>query len=256
MQHEYGFGRLFAPDARDRRFTLGPALASALEFFPKGIPEGSRHFFSGAVKNQHNTGTCVAFGTGAKINAAPIMQPLPMSEYDFYRGIVSRDEWRENDHEASAPDSGLQSGTSVRASAKYAQELGLIEEYRWAEDVEQGRAFILIGLGGLVGGFTWKSNMMDTDSEGFVSFTGQTVGGHCIYINGWNDRVKRGGRYVRAARAQNSWGTNWGQQGRFWILEDDLQKMIADDGELCAMLENRLAARRPEDSVGGDPAKR
>jgi C1A family cysteine protease len=257
---EFGFGRRFVADPRDRRFTLGERGLNEIRerFFPRGIPTGSCHFMSGAVLNQGNTGTCVAHATKAKMAAAPIMQALPnnMSVFDLYRLIVVADEFGDNDFEAQQPDTNLQFGTSIRGAAKSCRSLGLIEEYLWAESSEDARAYIMTRQGGLVAGFNWRSGQMDTDSEGFVSYTGSVEGGHAFYINGWSDKVRRGGKYVRAARAQNSWGTEWGQKGRFWIVEDDLHRMIQEEGELCAMREIRLSKREPIVNEGGDPAKR
>jgi C1A family cysteine protease len=257
MLTEYGFGRLHAPDPRDAGFKMRGILDPLkAQFFPQGLPDGVRHYVSGAVLNQGNTGTCVAHGMAAKISASPIMQPLPMSVFDFYRRCVATDEWQDNDHEVRAADHALQSGTSVRAAAKVGKAIGLIKEYRWADSAEDVRGWMLSGFGGIILGINWKNQMMDTDSEGFIHYAGPIEGGHCVYLNGWSDRVKHRGKYVRAARGQNSWGSNWGQKGRFWIPMDDLDASIADDGEASAMIEIKLNPRVNETNVGGDPAKR
>lgn len=239
------FGRIIAPDDRDRNFPMRMMLDPLrTQFFPTGLPDGSRHYFSGPVLDQGVTGTCVAHGWASKIHAAPFMQPIPMSVFDLYRRIVVVDEWPENDFESGAPDNQLQSGTSVRAGAKILTNLGLAQSYLWAQSAEDVRSWILAGFGGVVIGIWWKNAMMQTDSEGFISYTGSNAGGHCVYINGWNDRVKRGGKYVRAARIQNSWGKQWGQSGRCWFEMSELDAAIKEDGEACALTEIRLAPRK------------
>jgi hypothetical protein len=241
---EYTFGRREAPDERDRRFPMRLMLDPMREqFFPRGLPDGSRHYFSGPILAQGETGTCVAHGWAAKVHAAPIMQPLPMSPFDFYRKIVAIDEWSDNDFESTAADHMLQSGTSVRAGAKALVDLGLGSNYLWAESAEDVRAWILGGFGGVVIGINWRTDMLRTDSEGFISYTGRNEGGHCVYLNGWNDRVKRGGKVVKATRGPNSWGNGWGQGGRFWMTMDDLDRAIGDHGEACALTEIRVARR-------------
>lgn len=231
------FGRLIAPDVRDNTFPMRLALDPLESFFPQGVPEGSRHYSPGAVLEQGKTGTCVAHGWASKIHAAPIKQPMALSPYDFYRRVVLQDVWPDNDFEATAPDDQLQSGTSVRAGAKVLASLGYGKTYLWAKNAEDVRSWILAGLGGVVIGIWWKSNMMNLDRHGFISYTGENIGGHCVYLGGWNDKVKRGSKRVRAARIQNSWGRGWGQSGRCWITMDDLDKAIADDGEACALTE-------------------
>lgn len=248
MADERRFGRLYTPDARDRNFPMRLMLDPIREAaFPRGIPPGTRHYNPGKILNQGSTGTCVAHGWAAKVHGAPIMQPLPMSVYDFYRKVVLADEYSDNDSEAVAPDSGLQFGTSVRGGAKAAQALGLIMSYLWATSVDDARAWHLIGRGGLVLGITWKSDMMETDSDGFINFTGTVEGGHCVCTTGWSDTVRHNGQLVRAVRIQQSWGTPWGDEGtgRCWMSEDDLAKAIADDGEVCAATEVRIAPAKP-----------
>lgn len=245
MANDYGFGRVPAPDERDKlypmRALLDPLRESA---FPRGIPPGTRHYWSGPILNQGGTGTCVAHGWTSKINAAPHMQRMPMDPYSFYRRIVVVDEWPDNDREAHAPVNGLQFGTSVRAGAKILTDLGLAKSYVWAESAEDVRAWILGGFGGVVIGIWWKENMMETDSSGFIHYTGSKSGGHCVYINGWNDSVKTAnGSVIAAARIQNSWSESWGQNGRCWISMPDLDAAIREDGEACALTEIKLLPR-------------
>lgn len=244
-----GFGRLYMPDKRDANWPMRLRLDAAQAIvFPTGVPPGSRHYTpSPPIIVQGNTGTCVAHGTTTFCNAPPIMQKLPMSPFDLYRKIVLRDEWPDNDFEAAAPDAQLQNGTSVRAAMETLIALGYIKSYLWAENVENARAWLMM-FSGLVGGFTWKTNMMETDTEGFVSYAGDTEGGHCVYLGGWNDHVRHNARYVRATRFQQSWPLPWGQRGRGWITEDDLAKMLADQGELAAPVEQRVI---PLHKLGG-----
>jgi hypothetical protein len=243
---ERAFGRLVAPDERDKNYPMRLMLERARDqFFPKGVPPGSRHYRpSPRILDQGNTGTCVAHGVTSYIEAPPFMQRLPLAPYDFYRKIVGMDEFPENDFEASAPDLALQSGTSVRAGLEAARSLGFIANYLWAESPEDARAWLLM-FSGLVAGTTWKSGMMSTDIDGFVSYDGQDEGGHCFYIGGVNDHVRHNGKIVRAVRGQQSWG-DWGQGGRFWIELDDLGKMLQDGGEFAAPTEIRVLPLAPK----------
>lgn len=238
---EYGLGRVHAPDAGDKNFPMRLMLDPMREVaFPMGVPQGSRHYNTGPVLNQGNTGTCVEHGWTSRINDAPFMRKTGLPQFDYYRIAVGLDEFPGNDHERRAPVSQLQYGTSVRAGAKVGQQLGLIESYLWAESVEDVRAWHLTGRGGVVLGITWKSDMFRTDSDGFISYTGTVEGGHCVASKGWSDTVKRKGRIVRALRIKQSWGNSWGERGFCWITEDDLAKAFQDDGEFCAPTEFKV----------------
>jgi hypothetical protein len=239
-----GFGRKYAPDERDKgypmRLLLDPFREFQEKYFPKGLPPGDRHYRPSGVLDQGFTGTCVGHGWVARLEGAPTMQRSPHSPFEMYRLFIGVDEWDDNDWEANAPDDQLQSGTSVRAGAKVCQDLGLLSNYLWAEEVEDVRACHLANFGGMVGGFNWTSDMMQTDSEGFISYTGTNEGGHCIATTGWNDRVRHNGRYVPALRFQNSWGREWGQGGRAWMTMDDVAKLLADFGEACLPVEVKV----------------
>lgn len=238
---DYYLGRKHAPDERDRKFGMRLLLDPLREtYFPRGLAEGTRHYRPGKVLDQGRTGTCVAHGWTSKMHAAPIMQQLPVSPYDLYRKIVQVDEWFDNDSEATAPDAGLQSGTSVRAGAKVLQAMGYLQNYLWAESVEDVRAWHLAGFGGCVIGVNWTAAMFQTDLDGFVNYTGSIQGGHCVVTTGWNDKVRHNGKLGRALRCQNSWSVQFGEKGRFWISEGDLAKLMQDAGEVCASTEIKV----------------
>jgi hypothetical protein len=238
-----GLGRLKPlEDPKDQNYPMRLRLGVVQELvFPRGIPPGSRHFLPAPpIINQLKTGTCVAHGLISYLAAPPIMQRFPLTPYDLYRRIVAGDSFPGNDHEATAPDSHLQYGTDERSGLEVLRAMGYISNYLWAESTEDARSWIMASMSGLVGGFPWTTNMMDTDSEGFISYTGQDEGGHFIYLGGWNDRVKHHGKYVRAIRFQQSWEPTWGQKGRAWITEDDLAKMMQDGGKIAAPVETRV----------------
>lgn len=246
MSTERAFGRLVAPDSRDAHFRMKLVLDPLRDkYFPKGIPPGSRYYHPGPLRDQGQTGCCTAFGTTLRIESAPVMQPLPgkITPYDLYRQIVLLDEFPENDHEATAPDAQLQAGSSVRAALKAAQTLGCFPTYLWADSVEDVRAWHLAGFGGVVLGLQWKSGMMQTDSDGFIHYTGQVEGGHCIGSVGWTDLKKVGGKIVPAMEIQNSWGA-WGYRGtgRAWMAVDEFGTALADQGEAGAPTEVKVKA--------------
>jgi hypothetical protein len=240
---EYHFGRLVAYDARDQNFPMALRLDPLIaEHFPNGLPEGVRQYRAGRVLNQGPTGTCGAHAGTCRLMSGPIMQPLPqgLTPFDFYRRIVLNDEWTENDHEATAPLSGLQFGTSTRAVLKTGQDLGCFPNYLWARSAEDIRGWHLAGFGGGLLGIWWRSEMFEPDSEGFVSYAGSREGGHLVCTTMWNDRRRHNGRIVRAVRIQNSWGASWGQGGRCWMEYDELQTALGDEGEFGAPTEVRV----------------
>ncbi len=230
------FGRLYVQDDRDQGFLMRGVLdAFEDRYFPRGLPQGTRHYRPGPVLDQGNTGTCVAHGWVGWSEGAPLMikRVAEMDPFLLYDRIVKVDEWDDNDN-----DVDRQFGTSVRAGAKVLQEEGHIKEYRWAESADDVRSWHLAGFGTVVLGIDWKTGMLETDSKGFLHATGVVEGGHCVKTTGWSDTIAPGG----AVRIQNSWNKGWGQKGRAWILRDDLDELIHNQGEACAALEKKIAA--------------
>ncbi len=230
-----GFGRVYKPDDRDRRYPMRLALGPLRDnFFPAGLPAGTRHYRSGIIYDQGSTGTCVGHGWRGWLNNAPLMTKSGPTPFELYRKFVAIDEFPENDSEATAPDASLQSGTSVRAGAEWLRGQGHIKNYLWAESWEDVRSWHLAGFGTCVLGIWWREGMLDTDKAGFIHYVngGGYVGGHCVVTTGWNDERN-------AVRIQNSWGYNWGDGGRCWLSAEDLQRSLEDEGEACAAIESK-----------------
>lgn len=243
-----GFGFRPIPDERDKKYPMALMLDPLRALtFPRGVPPGVRHHIPGRTRwLQGATGTCVEHGWRHFVEGSPIRQTMPYAHYGFYRKIIGRDEWPDNDYEQNLPDSQLQSGTSVRSGAEQLKDDGIIQNYLWAgshDPIEDARSWILV-ISGLVAGLPWHDGMMQPDSDEMIYRTGPEVGGHCVYVKGWTDHlrirgklVKKNGVTVRAARIMNSW-TDFAYA---WLPEDDLAKLMIDGyGELCAPTEVRV----------------
>lgn len=214
----------------------------ALEFEP----------FVGPVYNLHVSGdnsyvaegvgvhNCVAHGWIGWCYGSPLMDvpgSLP-TPFNFYRSVVLRDPYSDNDAEATAPDDGLQLGTDVRSGVEELRAMGRVKTYLHAESTEDLRLWHLLGWGGVVIGIDWQGGMMDTDRQGFVHCTGEVVGGHCVRSVGWSDTICPGG----AMKIANSWGRGWGMSGLAWIRRMDLDVLMQrGGGEFVAAIEQKLA---------------
>lgn len=226
---ERGFGRLPAADARDAAYPMRAALR------PGPLPT-SRYFNTGRLLpfDQGSTGTCVGMAWTGFLLAAPLMCKDAPSPYDTYRGLILLDEWADNDVEATQPDARLQFGSSVRAGAKYLQGQGRLASYVWTNNTEDMAKWILTGRGVIVLGTDWHWNMSEPDDEDVVHLGGGLAGGHAYLCVGYN-------RTTRMFRCLNSWGTAFGQRGRFWISQEDMAFLLAAGGESCAAVEQPVA---------------
>lgn len=180
--------------------------------------------------DQGREGACVGFGWTAealttpvavdltKLAASGIVEPNQFAR-NLYRQAQTIDEWPGEDY----------SGTSVLAGAKVMQSLGLLKEYRWAFGIDDV-ALALATTGPVVLGIPWYSGMYEAPG-GFLEVKGSIVGGHCILAHAYRlpgvifpDDAAIG--------LLNSWGPEWGNDGKAWIRQTDLAKLLTN-GEAC-----------------------
>lgn len=227
---EHMLGRRISPDERDRRYPMRlmfrreppPARLFRNFFLPAELP-----------MDQGATGTCVAHAWRGFLLGAPLTTETAPNPYDMYRQLILLDEWPDNDYESTSPDHALQSGSSVRAGVKYLQSQGYIQSYVWASSAEDCARWILGGYGTVVMGTNWYSGMETPDRYGRVRVEGDVLGGHAWLLFGYN-------RMTKLFRAMNSWGTGWGKRGRFQVGFEDLDRLIHEQGEACAAVEQEV----------------
>lgn len=169
--------------------------------------------------DQGHEGACVGFGWTHEALAYPKSIPNLTNEHAraFYKRAQQLDNWPGEEPQYS--------GTSVLAGAKTALELGYIKEYRWAFGLND----LLVAVsrhGPAVLGVNWYEGMYDTDSKGMLHVTGEQVGGHCILAVGVSIKYK-------TVTLHNSWGPEWGVNGKAKLSWDDMARLLAEDGEAC-----------------------
>ena len=221
---QFGLGRRPDPDDRDLKYPLR-AILPTIDDFPDVVMRRD----NGAWLNQGQTGTCVGHGWAHFVEDGPVMPPGTIDPYWIYREACKIDGWSGND------DLGLDWGTSVRAGANVLRNSGIIREYRHAFTLNEALAAIAY-VGPLVIGIDWYDSMFyprripdalgDLRMQLEVPANAEMVGGHCLVANGYN--VNR-----RLIRLKNSWGREWGAEGRVNISFDLFKRLAFDQyGEI------------------------
>lgn len=219
------FGRLENPDERDELFPVSAVLPDPDPFITE------KYWWDGGWwGNQGETTQCVCYSWMHWVEDGPVVQDEILASRSkpmfnttaFYRECQIRDPWPGTNYP----------GTSVRTAAKILQELGIIKEYRWANNSEEV-AQTLLNLGPVVVGTRWTHDMAYPRNDGRIRPTGASLGGHAYLLNGVDYNKK-------LFRIKNSWGKGWGRDGYAFITFEDFDSLLSMGGEACVAFENKI----------------
>lgn len=227
-----GLGRLYAPDSRDRRFTLTPDRLKAI---PKALAATVRRklpWRHGPILDQGNTNHCTVYAAIQQIQSAPRVHLLNWQPSDFesaYRSALLVDEFPGEADE----------GTSERAVQKVLQQLGLIDSYLWVPDEDTAKEYLLT-RGMLTQGSDWFTGMDSPDKHGYVEPTGSVRGGH-EYVKRWYYPSTHR-TYPDTYEYINSWGESFAHRGIFRMKADGDRYLLWQlNGDLCSPQEKAAA---------------
>lgn len=211
---------------------LGANDPRSMNYLHRGVYAPDRrtitHRNSAPILDQDGVGACVGFTDADIANTAKFYGSRQRGTkqrhyltndhgYHFYHEATVVDEWH---NETWKPDD---TGSSVLAGAKALKQDGFIDRYEWAFDVN---GFITaLQRQPVMLGTLWTSGMMDPDSSGLIRPTGEMVGGHAFMAFGINLRTSK-------VKFRNHWTRDWGDDGDFYMLLDDVEWLIAQQGEV------------------------
>jgi hypothetical protein len=205
-------------DARSLDFKVS-AKAPLVTAFTKALPR-NRRWSRRAWLDQGREGACTGFGAAHVLAATPRPHSAithSLAQQVYYEA-QHRDEWPGNDYE----------GSSVNGAMKALRDMHLISEWWWCTTRLEIDA-ALSHYGQVEIGVDWTSGMFNPDSEGFISHTGQVVGGHALALAG---RRKMPNGRVRYELDQ-SWGRDHGIDGTVFLWEDTLEWWLSRDSEFA-----------------------
>lgn len=217
---QYALGREHSVDVRDLNYLIKDRLPQAVVQPTKTSQYWADNVWNG---NQGNTPMCVGYAWAHYIEDAPVLHsgihPV-VSPIAIYNGAQKLDPWANIPH----------AGSTIRAGAQYLLNNKKIKSYLWAYDVTT-LANTVLNVGPVVVGTNWYYNMFFPDKNGLIKVGGYLAGGHAYDINGVDTNAK-------LFRIKNSWGTTWGIGGHAYISFTDMDKLIAQNGEVCLAIEN------------------
>lgn len=224
--------------ARDLTAKDGVAIGEKpLRSFTWSVPE---HL------DQGNEGRCVEYSICHELLARPVKVPSEqvqsiLAGKKIYWPAQENDEWPGGSYPGADP---VYEGTSVLSGMKTAASLGYYTEYRWGLNATE-LAQIVGYKGPGVLGINVYAGMMNIDPNGFLNLTGEIVGGHAILCNSfklvkkWNGSIDDAKSYFML---WNSWGPSWGLNGSAKVRFRDMERLIAEQGEVALPVVRKVAA--------------
>lgn len=176
----------------------------------------------GTWLNQGSEGACVSFAFNHELIAKPRMVKGITNESarEDYWEIQKRDSWEGGSYPDAYP---FYEGTSVLAGAEYFRSKGHYSSYWWA-NTEIDIAYAVSYKGPVVIGVNWYEGMLGPDRDAFLNPAGSVVGGHAVLVHAI---AVREGFYS----IWNSWGPEWGYNGRAKISRDTMRRLLGESGE-------------------------
>ena len=206
-------------DEKDKLYPMSLALYEGIE---KDLPSITM-WDLGPILNQGDQPHCVGYAWKQWLQTTPLQTLDGPSAEDIY------DQCKELDGDKSE-------GSSTDSGVKVMLARGRVNTYLWAFDITTFKHFVLT-QGPIVVGASWYQGMFTPDANNYVKPGGRLGGGHEFMCYGYDD-TKGSFKFV------NSWSDQWGDKGTFWMLAEDVEKLIFESydipGDACAAVEKKL----------------
>lgn len=193
--------------------------------------KSTRHHFNTPILNQGYIGSCTGYAGTKTVSAdaywaagKTALQDADHGAYavGLYSDATKLDPWPGE----YVPDDTGSDGLSI---AKVLKARGLIAGYQHATSLEA--CLTSLAERPVMIGSSWLERMYDVDSDGKVNVSGEPVGGHEYVLDELDVENRR-------VWLTNSWGLEYGQEGRAWMLWGDLGRLLADYGDCTILVPN------------------
>lgn len=218
-QQKYGLGRIHMVDERDKNYSMSLVLEA-----PK--PLKPRTWTLGPVLNQGDSPHCVGYASAQWAQASPYRTKLTTT----FNGDAIYADCKKIDGYPT------QDGTDSRSAMKVLAADGKLKNYYWANSAGDLAQWISTRTGVLLG-IPWHQDMFTPDQNYFVHPTGPVEGGHEVFAYSIFPGTDVLSSVVGIC---NSWGTDWGKVGTFYMTLRDVWGLIEEGGDAVAAVQSHV----------------
>lgn len=196
--------------------------------FRAAAPLRPKTWWRRGVWDQGYSSECSPHSAAGVRGTSPFRKNLPRPDLLAYDDRSERTELYAESQKVDPWPGESYDGTSTDAPFKVMRSRGHIREWRWcfgADDVLRA----LSHHGPVSIGTNWYEGMETPKPNGFVSPSGDILGGHAYELLG----IDVDDEFVTAV---NSWGPTYGRNGRFRISFKDLRALLEGDGEAVTVV--------------------
>lgn len=178
------------------------------------------------ILDQGQVGSCTAESGIGNLATSPVFESLKSFPYLLTQAgayhLYSDEETLDGDGPYPPNDWGSTGLTCARVLKK----AGAISSYQHCFD--SNSALLALSVTPFMFGCDWHQAMFNPDPDGRVRPQGPVEGGHEILCRGF-DAING------LLWFDNSWGTGWGLQGRFYLTIHDFDHLLKKDGDVIIL---------------------
>jgi hypothetical protein len=230
-------GRHVNHDPRSRAYAVRPTATTLTAV---------RHIADIGILDQGQLGSCTGNAGVAAIYRDPFGDPGVAWSYapsedgavNLYSAATKLDGYAGTYPPTDTGSDGL-------SVAKALQKAGIISGYLHAFDLNS--ALLQLMTTPLITGITWYNSMFDPGSDGVLTVdpSSGVAGGHELCVDEYvMPNVDKHDGWALVG-GPNSWGSSWGDGGRWYMTVQDWATLLKDDGDVTAFVPATQPAPTP-----------